>query len=504
MKFVLASMSHETNSFSPLPTRLADFFSRYAGAGPDPDALLCGERAIAQVRGTNSSMAGMLATAEAAGAQVEVPLFASAWPSGPVDAASFERMCDAIVAAVRRGCDGVLLALHGAMVAQGCDDPESELARRVRSVAPGIPLAVALDFHANIGRTLVDNADVITGYRTFPHVDMAETGERATRTLLSMLRGECRPVMSFEWLPMLPHTANCTPSRPPMKPIMDRAIAAEASGEVLNASVFGGFPLSDCPEAGLSVLVVGRDAASARRLGRELAQAAWRSRADFVFEPEPMLQTLERAARLDGGPVVLADHGNNAGAGGTCDSMQVLKAMLERGMSGIVAGLVCDPQAVAQLAEAGAGAEVELDVGGRWDMSAAGCPAEPLRLRGTVRAITDGRFTVTGPMMTGMVMNIGRTVAFDTGAAQLVISERRMEPVDTGIFTHCGIDPRRARYVLIGSRQHFRAGFEPIARHILLVAGPGVCRSEMSAFRYQRLRRPMYPLDPDAQWTPAP
>lgn len=503
MKIVIAAMAHETNSFSPIRTDLASFFQRFDAARVPPDEMIRGEAALRATADTNTAFAGMVRAARHAEARIEVPLLANAIPSGPADNGAFERMCEAIVSGVREGCDAVMLALHGAMVAEGCDDPESELASRIRSVLPGVPVAVALDFHANIGRRLIDNVDVLTGYRTYPHVDMAETGERAARTLLAMLRGECAPVIAFEWLPMMPHTAQCSPSREPMKSIMDRAIAAEAGGEVLNASVFGGFPHSDAPETGLSVVVVGRDAPQARGLCRELAQRAWNQRAGFRFDPEPMQTTLERAAALTDHPVLLADHGNNAFGGGTCDTMQVLRAMLGKGMNGIVAGPYADPRAVARMIDAGVGATLTIPVGGNTDMPAIGLRGEPLVVSGTVRAITDGRFTVSGPMMTGIETSIGRTAVLDTGAARIVVSEERLEPFDLGIFTHCGVDPARARYVLIGSRQHFRAAFEPIARHVLLVAGPGVCSSDMSAFRYRKIRRPIYPLDENANWTPS-
>jgi len=500
MKLVIAAISHETNTFSPVPTTFESFFDG-TSVGIPRGQLVHGEAALRLAEGTNNSFAGMIDAAREAGAGIVAPVFANAVPSGPVDQPSLERMMDGIVAEVRKGCDGVMLSLHGAMVAQDCIDPESELARRIRSVLPGVPLAAALDFHANIGRGLIENADVVTGFWTFPHVDMAETGKRAARTLLAKLRGESTPVISWQWLPVLPHTAQCSPSREPMKHIMDRAIQAETSGEVLNASVFGGFPPSDAPETGISVVVVANDRAAGDRLSLELAGEVWKHRDGFYFEPETISETLDRAEKLDEYPIVLADHGNNAFGGGTCDTMEVLRAMLERGMEGIVAGLVTDPQAVGRMVDAGVGARIALEVGGKTDMPSVGYVARPLALEGTVRAITDGTFRITGPMFTGTQLQLGRTAVLDTGAAQVVVTEGRFEPIDMGIFTHCGVDPRRARYVLVQSRQHFRAGFEAIARHIFLIAGPGVCSSDYSVFRYERIVRPMYPLDRDAAWS---
>lgn len=501
-RFVVAAMLHETNTFSPVATPLAAFFSRRPAPG-EATPLLAGEAAIAAYRGTNVAFAAFLDAARAAGAEVEVPLYANASPSAPTDRASFDTMCDAIVAAVRRGCDAVLLDLHGAMVAEGFDDGEAELLRRIREVAPEVPIAVALDFHGNLSHGLTERAQVITGYRTYPHIDMALTGERAAATLLASLDGATRPRVIHRWLPMLTDVNLHSPMFEPMKTIMNRAIRMEAGGEVLNASVFGGFPLADIPWAGLSIVVVADSAdPAAFERGRsccdELAELAWSRRAEFVYEPEPVAQTIARAAALDAFPVVLADNGNNTASGGSADTMETVAEALRQGLTGIIAGPMCDPTSVAAMIDAGVGATVTRDVGGHTDMPSIGRQGVPLRLTGTVRAITDGEFTVTGPMMTGVRVACGRTAVLDTGPLQLVLSEQRCEPFDLGVFTHCGIDPLRAKYIVLWSRQHFRAGFEPIARTVLRSAGPGVCSSDYASFPYRHLRRPLFPIDRDA------
>jgi microcystin degradation protein MlrC len=502
-RFVVAGMLHETNTFSPVATPLRAFFSRAAAAGPADGPLLAGDRAIAAYAGTNIAFAAFLKAAADAGAEVTVPLYANASPSAPTDRRSFDTMADAIVSAVAKGCDAVMLDLHGAMVAEGFDDGEAELLRRIRAVAADVPIAVALDFHGNLSPALVASADIITGYRTYPHVDMALTGERAARTLMAMLDGKARPFTVHRWLPMLTHMNRHSPMFQPMKDIMGRAVAMEEAGEVLNASVFGGFPLADIPWAGLSVVIVGDDAtpdgrAAAAARCDELADQAWARREEFVYRPDPLATTIAQAKTLWDFPVVLADHGNNTASGGSADTMESIAEALRQGLEGLVAGPICDPATVAAMIEAGVGAEVTLPVGGRVDMPSIGRQGVPLTLTGKVRAITDGEFVITGPMMTGVRVACGRTAVLDTGRLQLVVSEERTEPVDLGVFTHCGIDPLRAKYLLIHSRQHFRAGFEPIAKAILMTAGPGVCSSDYGQFPYRRLSRPIYPLDADA------
>ncbi len=320
MRFVIALMRHETNTFSPIATPLSAF-NRGSTDGP-----LYGDDAVRACQGTNSAAAAFIDIARQQGDEFLMPLMANAVPSGMVTAEAFESMAATIVEAVRAGCDAVMLDLHGAMVAEGYPDAEGELLARIRAVAPEMPIAVALDFHANFSAALVDNATVIAGYCTYPHVDVYETGARAARTLMAALRGEAQPVLLWRTLPMLTHMLRQTPRAQPMKDIMERAMTAERDGEVLNASVFGGFPLADIPHTGLAVVIVAEATTieAGRRLLDELCGMAWQRRADFVFPIEPMAKSIARARALPQGPVVLVDHGDNCGAGGPTDEMTVL------------------------------------------------------------------------------------------------------------------------------------------------------------------------------------
>jgi microcystin degradation protein MlrC len=484
-KIVVAMMMHETNTFSPVPTPLGAF------------RPLEGEAAIQEFKDTNTQLGGFLGVAQKDGAEIALPMAAGAHPSGYVERGAYEDMCDAIVGAVSRGCDAAFLALHGAMVAEHIDDGEGELLRRVRAVAPRLPIAVGLDFHAHMTAAMVDHATVITGYRTYPHVDMAETAERAGRTLLRALDGHVKPAMVWGWRPMMTSTLVHTPSRQPMKDVMDMAIAAETAGAVLNASVFGGFPHADIPHLSCSAVIVcdGRTDEGRALLDRLLAMA-WVRRDAFLYRGAPLSSQIAHARTLGEGPILLVDHGDNTASGGTQDVMSVIAEALIQRLEDVVAGPICDPASVKKILEAGTAAGVTLDLGGKIDMPQINLGGKPLAISGKVARITDGEFVVTGPMATGTRVRMGRTAVLDTGLMQIVVSERRSEPFDLGVFTHCGIDPRRKRYVLIKSRQHFRAGFEPIARHIVLCDGEGVTSSDLALFTYKHRRRPLYPFEP--------
>ncbi len=497
MKFVVAMIRHETNTFSPVITELGDF-RRATGVKDGPSF---GATARQACEGTNSAAAAYLDLAKEMGAEVDFAVCASAVPSGLVSRNAFESLADALVQSASQGCDAILLDLHGAMVVDGIQDAEGELLRRLRECTPaGLPIGVALDFHANFSELLITNASVIAGYCTYPHIDIYETGQRVGRTIRAQLEGRAEPVILWSRQPMLTHMLRQTPAMQPMKDIMNMAVQAEANGEVLNASVFGGFPLSDVSCAGLSIVLVAdvKDIAVAKLLREQLADMAWSRREQFVFPSEPVAQSIAYAKSLEEGPVILVDHGDNCGAGGITDVMTVLQEVLHQGLEDVVAGPFCDPAAVEQLFEKGQGATVTLDIGGKVDMPALHLKGQPLELTGVVEQLTNGEYTVTGPMFTGVKLSLGRTAVLRVGSSRIFISERPQEPYDTGVFTHAGVDPAQCKYVLIKSRQHFRAGFESFAKHIVLISGPGVCSSDYSIFPFQNLNRPIYPLDTTA------
>jgi microcystin degradation protein MlrC len=249
---------------------------------------LAGPAAIKEAEGTNTSLGGFIEVAHKAGAEFTVPMAASAHPSGLVTKAAYEQMTTAIVDEVKKGCDAVLLALHGAMVAELYDDGEGELLNRIRKIAPDVPIAVALDFHTQMTDAMIKGASIITGYRTYPHIDMADTARRSGRTLMRMLAGEVEPKMVWGNRPIMSSSLVHTPSREPMKTLMSMANQAEDSGHVLNASVFGGFPQADIPHLALSsVIVCDKRTAEGEILLNKILDTAGRSAKASCSIPSP-------------------------------------------------------------------------------------------------------------------------------------------------------------------------------------------------------------------------
>jgi microcystin degradation protein MlrC len=401
-----------------------------------------------------------------------------------------------VLDALAQGCDALLLDLHGAMVVEGFDDGEGELLRRIRELAPRLPIGVALDMHTNLSATMGELATVLAGYQTYPHVDMYETGMRAGRPILALLEGKSRPTMAFGTRPMLPHVMRQSSLDSPNKEIQEHARALERAGS-LAATFFVGFPHADIPIAGASAVVVtDGDMPRARRECDALLEHAWASRAQFVYHVEPLEHSLARAASIAARPVILLDHYDNCASGGTMDTMTVLEAVLDARLEDVAVFAIYDPQAVKTIAQAGLGANVTLALGGKHHMPALGLSATPLTVHAKVKRVVEGRYRNEGPMAKGERVNMGLCAVLDTGRAEIAVISRHTEPHDLGAFRVLGIDPGAKRYLLLKSRVHWRAGLGSIAKAIVECAGTGVCTSDYSQLRFTKVRRPIYPLDP--------
>ena len=494
MRLLIAMMKHETNTFSPVPTPLGRFGR--GGRGP-----LADDAAIAFYRGTGTATGAYLDLAQAAGAEIVLPIAGEAPPSGPVEEAAYRHMTDAICEAVARGgFDGIMLDLHGAMVTESLEDGEGALLKRIRSIDAKTPIAVALDMHANLYDDIIHNATVVTGYRTYPHVDVYETGKLAGEILLRAMRGEVRPVMAWGNAPMLPHVMRQGTADHPNKALQARCAAMGGDG-ALAASLFTGFPHADIANAGLSVVVVtDGDPARAERLRDELLKRAWDDREKFVYQLEPLQKSVARARALPpkqagDGPIVLLDHYDNCASGGTMDTTVVLAEILRQGLEDVAAFAIFDPAAAQQAIAAGIGAEVTLSIGGKMTMPQIPAESPPLSVTGTVKTISNGRYRNRGPMGRGVQMDMGPSVVLDTGKVEIVLISRHQEPHDINCLLALGIDPMQKRYVMLKSRIHWRAGLGTVAKAVVECAGVGVCTSDYSQLTFKKVRRPIYPLD---------
>jgi len=486
MRILIARFSHETNTFSPVVTD----WERFVAYG-----IHRGQEVVEAYAGTATPISAYLNVAAEAGAEVMVPLAAEAAPSGPVLRDCFERMSAMICESVP-GCDLALLDLHGAMVAEGLFDAEGELLRRMRMIAPKLPIAVTCDLHCNLSQIMVENATAIVGYKTYPHVDMYAVGEQAARIGLAAAEGTSNPVMRWGQVPLLSQTLRQGHDDAPMGSILARCRDMEQLSGVLAATAFGGFALADVPDAGNSAVVVTEDDADlAERLVDELTGLTWQARADFVYRPRDLEATVAAAKAVTEGPVILLDHADNCGSGGTQDVMTVIAEVIAQELEDVAVAAVCDPEAAQELHAAGIDAEVTLALGGRMAMPSVGLAGRPLEITGRVTHLSSGRYRITGPMDTGRIADMGLTAVLDTGFMEIVVCSKHCEPYDLGIFTSVGIQPAEKRYLLLKSRIHYRAAFADLARATFTLDGDGVTTSDNSLLTYRYVRRPVYPLD---------
>lgn len=491
MRILAAMMKHETNSFSPVRTDLARF---------EAWGMHRGEAALQAYRGTAMPVSAYFDLAEARGADIVCPLIAEAMPSGLVEEECYEQLVEWILAPVRAGTvEAAFLDLHGAMTARHVEDGEGELLRRMRALAPELPICVTLDMHTNCTAAMVENADAIIGYKTYPHTDMYEVGRQIGQVLWDKIDGRADPVMAWGQAPILAQTLRMGTADEPMRGLQE-ATRDEEAGGLLAATVLGGFPQVDVPHAGLSVITVADgDMAAAEAARDRLLARAWEAREGLIYRHRPVADQLAAAKAHPARPAILLDHADNVGSGGTADVMGVIAQVLDAGLEDVAVAAVCDPEAAEAMHRAGQGAEVTLDLGGKTDMPAIGLTGRPLKLTGRVAYVSDGRWTVEGPMYTGVTVDTGPTAVLATGGSRVVVASRHHEPWDSGILSNNGIDPAACQYILLKSRIHYRAGFQPVqpdlSAHFTL-DGEGVTTSDNGVLRYRRLRRPIYPLDP--------
>jgi microcystin degradation protein MlrC len=493
MRFAALGLSHETNTFSAVPTDYATF----ERAGISRGAEI--ERVYAE---SHATMAGFLDARARLGVDVEPLLYTSPTPSGTITDDAFERIGGEMLDLLRaRGpWDGILLAQHGAAVSQSFPDLDGELTARVRRlVGPAVPIGLALDLHANISPRMVEQSTVTTVYRTNPHLDPRPRALECAELVVRAARGEIRPVQALETPPLVVDILRQFTGEEPMRGLMRDVESVLARPGLLSASAVEGYPYADVPEMGMTFLAISDgDPAAARAAARWLAERAWQRRSEFVGSAPGPEEALRQAAAEPRGPVVLMDVGDNVGGGSPADSTVLLAAARALGISGFLVTL-CDPEAVAACAAAGVGAAVQLSVGAKTDAR----HGAPVRVSGRVRLLADGRFEEPNPTHGGQrFFDQGLTAVLDTTDGHtLVLTSRPSLPLSLQQLRSVGVEPERYRIVVAKGVVSPRPAYEPIAARIILVDTPGVTAASLGRFRYERRRRPLYPFEPDATYS---
>ncbi|WP_137936304.1 M81 family metallopeptidase [Chitinivorax sp. B] len=478
-RVVVAGFQHETNTFSPVRTGFQHFVEADAWPG-----LTTGEAVAMAVAGANLPLAGAIDALVKADLQPVPLLWASANPSGRVTDDAFEAVWWLFEEGLRQAgrIDAVYLDLHGAMVTESLEDGEGEWLRRTRQcVGDDIPIVASLDFHANVSQQMVALADALVGYRTYPHVDMAETGARAIALLLRLIRGElCHS--AFRQLPFIIAMPWQCSLIDPVARLMRQAEIDEQQQGVVSVSFLPGFPLADITDSAPSILVYADTQAAADTVADELAEAVIKAEPEFNGKLWPPTEALAYAKRSlgQGGPVILADTCDNAGGGAASDAAAIIQACLDADAQGAVVGLLCDPTAAAAAHAAGLGATLHRAIG----QTETACLGE-----WRVDALGDGCFDATGPFYAGCSMELGPMARLSYRNVTVLVSSRKQQAADQAMFRHLGIEPAQVPILILKSSVHFRADFGVLAREILVVESVGDHVADLSKLDYQYCTR---------------
>lgn len=481
-RIAIGGFLHETNTFAPTKATYDDFM--HEGGVTIADAA----NVMTIMRGINAGQSGFIDVATARGWDVVPTIACHASPSAHVTKDAFERIVGVMVGRIKDAgaIDGVYLDLHGAMVAEHCDDGEGEILARVRNViGPNVPLVASLDLHANVTPEMIAHADALIAYRKYPHTDMAETGRASAQHLALLLDGQ-RFAKAFRQLPFLiPISWMCTNDHP-TKGIYE-TLATYQSDAVPTLSFAPGFPAADFVHCGPSVFAYGRTQADADAAADAIAQLVIGHENDFdgkIYAPDDGVRHAMELAKSARKPIVIADTQDNPGAGGDSNTTGMLRALVRNRAQRAAIGMLYDPESALAAHAAGKGATVTLSLGGKSNI-----PGDaPFTESFLVEEVSDGKFVAPGPFYGGRHLDMGPSAALRIGDVRVVVCSHKSQLADQEMYRFVGIEPTEQAILVNKSSVHFRADFEPIAEKLLICAAPGPMPADPATLAWKRLR----------------
>ena len=480
MRIFSATIATETNTFSPMPTSLAAFkesvFLRPGEHPEDAPRMCTAPLFVARQRAAKDGFT-----------LIEGSCFAAS-PAGTVNRADYEFMRDEVLGQLQAALplDGLLLGLHGAMVAHGYDDVEGDILERARAIVGAkCVIGVEHDPHCHMTLKRMRNCDIMICYKEFPHTDVVDRAEDLLSLLLRTLRGEVRPVMSLydcQQISSYPTTL------PLMRGFVDRMMALEGKDGILSVSAIHCFPYADVAEVTGRILVVAdgdkaKADALATRLGEEFVSMRGKTTPDFFSVADGVRAAMEHA----GAPVVLADPADNAGGGAASDNTCILRQLIDSGASKAAIGPIWDPIAVRLCFDAGVGASFPLRIGGKIGPAS----GQPVDARVEVIALKRDCWQSFGPTK----VPLGDCAAVRIGGVDVILITKRTQALGLELFSNLGIDPRACKIVAVKSTNHFMAAFGPIAAKVIFVESDGPMIRNHALLPYTKLQRPVWPLD---------
>ncbi len=486
-RIATGAICHETSTFTTVETTWESWSEHRFG-------YLTGESILEKFGATNSAIGGFMAGAEKYGFELVPTLFANAHPSGPTSRAVFARILGDLLDQLRAAgpLDGILLSLHGAMVAEGIDDGEGHILQAIRDlVGPDLPIVSELDIHTNMSPQMAALADALVVHQTFPEIDQEECGLKCAEIMNRILREGLRPTQALHQLPLV-WGMNQITAHPPMREAIAKLHAIEARPEVVTASICTCFPLADIPHMGASVVVTtAGNMEQAQTHADGLATYLWEQRAAWQTEWKSTRECLEQAELDNRFPVVFAARNDNTGGGAPGDSTGLLRTFIDEGLKEACLLYIVDPEAVRACENAGAGGKLTLAVGGK----STPLQGEPVEMDAEVMALSDGTFRYEGPRNRGLEASMGPSAHIRQDGVHVILVSRREQPYDTAVARSLGLEPRDMRYIGLKSAGHFRACYETFAGNIFVVSEPNVHDHEQVKDHYANLGRELYPFD---------
>ncbi|MBA3377255.1 MAG: M81 family metallopeptidase [Chloroflexia bacterium] len=485
MRIAIGEFAHETNTFCPGFTELEAFRDRDWSEG---------EGLVAKHRGVRNDLGGMIEAGERLGIELVPTLATTTQPSAMVSRHAYETIRDTLFAHIEVAgeLDAICLALHGAGSADGIDDLEGTFLAELRGlVGTEVPVVVSLDLHGNTTRAMLEHATALFYCHEYPHIDTFDRGEEIVEVAAKIVRGEIRPVKHLVRLPVaIPPST--TFSGPAMV-VNERCFDWEKTPGVLDCAFTHGFPHTDVPEIATSVLVTtDNDPALAERVADDVVQLILGTLEEVRQSLPDALEAMAKALRATALPVIVAEVSDNPGGGAPGSGTHLLRALLAADEPDTCFGFVWDPATAMQAHEAGTGATIPVRLGGFSD----DLHGAPIEAEAYVKVLSDGRFTLTNPMGAGSTVDLGSMARLVIGNVDVIVGSARAQTLDDELFLLHGIDVRRRRIVCIKSQQHFRGGFQHLAGTTIRCDTPGLTTSNLDNLPYQRIRRPIWPLDP--------
>lgn len=479
----IGGIMHESNTFSKTPT--------------DFEAFSCtiGDDLFSVWKGTHHEMGGFIQGAEGYNYTAHPTVMATATPAGPVTDDAFDKLTDMLVQQLKAmpKLDGLLLALHGAMVVESYPDGDGEVLKRLRDTfGESLPIVVTLDHHANVSQQMVNNSTVLIIYKTNPHIDQRQRGLQAAELMTRILREEVTPTQVLAKPPMILNILYQNTSAEPMHSILNAAKQLEDDSKILVANVAAGYPYADVHEAGPSFVVVTDDNPQlAQTEANRLSDMLWNVHDQLTLNLPDAADAVQQAISSNEYPIILVEMGDNIGGGSPGDSTFILAELLRQNASGFVV-VLCDPESVQTCIQIGVGNEVSLQVGGKADNQ----HGNPVPIQGRVRLIYDGHFIETEPRHGGQKYhNQGLTTVVTVADSLIVLTSNRQTPFSLQQLLSLGINPKAMRMIVVKAAIAYRAAYEPIAGKIIEVDTPGLTAVNPLHFKYENVRRPLFPLD---------